>query len=161
MHMKSVVFRLCLLIVTLFSNPIFAQQANASTILLTNTKTNKSFNVFSVTNLDKLQAIIGKATTIDKQQMEKDEPPIITFNYNGLLIEMQKDKIKNIAITNKKWKLDSFTVGIFLGDVAAKYTEMKKIYAADYNFKLNAGKGCIYVDVDQFKTVKKIGIILL
>lgn len=143
------------------SFPILAQQSVPSNLLLWSSKTNKSIKVANPYNMDKLQAAIGKAITVDKQVLEKEEAPTYVFTYDGLVIEMQNDRIKNLTITNKKWKLDGFTTGIFLGDIAAKYEEMKKIYAADYNFKVMDIKGCIFVDVDKVKTVKKLGIVFL
>jgi len=150
-----------LLFVLLFGlNTISAQQVSC-TLPLQNAKTGKSINACTKSDPDKIQAIIGKATTIDKQVYEKDEAPIFTLTYDGLVVEMQNGLIKNIIITNKKWKLNGLTIGTIYDTVAAKHEPMKKMYAADFNFKIKDTKGCLFIDVDELKSVKKIGVVFL
>ncbi|EKT3967088.1 hypothetical protein JE945_000838 [Flavobacterium psychrophilum] len=40
--------------------------------------------------------------------------PSLSFTYDGLIIEMQNDKISNLAISNTKWKLNTISVGMSL-----------------------------------------------
>lgn len=158
--MKSIIrcflFALFLLGITTIS----AQQVSCS-LPLQNAKTGKSINSCTKSDPDKIQAIIGKATTIDKQVYEKDEAPIFTLTYDGLVVEMQSGLIKNITITNKKWKLNGLSIGSAFDAVVAKHEQIKKMYAADFNFKIKDTKGCLFIDVDELKNVKKIGVVFL
>ncbi|RXR21100.1 hypothetical protein EQG63_03935 [Flavobacterium amnicola] len=158
--MKSKITYLLLALMLFGATTISAQQV-ACTLPLQNAKTNKSINTCTKSDPDKIQAIIGKATTIDKQVYEKDEAPIFTLNYDGLVIEMQSGVIKNITITNKKWKLNGLTIGSTFDQVVAKHEQIKKIYAADFNFKIKDTKGCLFIEVDELKNVKKIGVVFL
>lgn len=158
--MKIKIIHLFTVLFLVTANTVLAQQTFCL-LPLQNTKTGKSINSCIKSDPDKIQAIIGKATTIDKQVYEKDEAPIFTLNYDGLVIEMQSGQIKNIIITNKKWKLNGLTIGTHFDAVATKHEPMKKMYAADFNFKIKDTKGCLFIDVDELKTVKKIGVVFL
>ena len=158
--MKTNIIHLFTVLFLVTVNTVIAQQTSCS-LPLQNAKTGKSINACTKSDPDKIQAIIGKATTIDKQVYEKDEAPIFTLNYDGLVIEMQSGIIKNITITTKKWKLNGLTIGSTFDQVVAKHEQIKKIYAADFNFKIKDTKGCLFVDVDELKNVKKIGVVFL
>ena len=158
--MKSKITHFLFTIFLFIATTVSAQQPTCS-MPLQNAKTGKSINSCVKSNPDKIQAIIGKATTIDKQVYEKDEEPIFTLTYDGLVIEMQNGQIKNIIITNKKWKLNGQTIGTHFDAVATKHESIKKMYAADYNFKIKDTKGCLFIDVDELKNVKKIGVVFL
>ncbi|WP_206758558.1 hypothetical protein, partial [Tenacibaculum finnmarkense] len=52
--------------------------------------------------------------SINKQLPDDKEEPVFIFTYDGLIIEMQNDKISNLAISNTKWKLNTISVGMSL-----------------------------------------------
>ncbi|SNB19198.1 conserved hypothetical protein [Flavobacterium psychrophilum] len=52
--------------------------------------------------------------SINKQLPDDKEEPVFIFTCDGLIIEMQNDKISNLAISNTKWKLNTISVGMSL-----------------------------------------------
>lgn len=140
---------------------LFIHQLKAQTpctLTLTNVKTKKSINICTKIDPDKVEAILGKAITLDKEIEEKDEPAIFYFTYDGLTMVMQNNQFKNVTITNKKWKLNGFTIGTLFEEIEAKHEQLKKIYAADYKFKVSGSTAFIFLDVDNLKNVKRIGV---
>jgi len=156
--MKTKIRYFLFALLLLSTSTIWSQQTSC-TMPLQNSKTGKSINSCTKSDPDKIQAVIGKAISIDKQVYEKDEAPIFTLKYDGLVIEMQSGQIKNIVITSKKWKLNGLTIGTIFDDVVAKHEQIKKMYAADYNFKIKDTKGCLFIDVDELKNIQKIGTV--
>lgn len=158
--MKTKIIHLFTVLFLVTVNTVIAQQTSCS-LPLQNAKTGKSINSCIKSDPDKIQAIIGKASAIDKQVYEKDEAPIFTLTYDGLVIEMQNGQIKSIIITNKKWKLNGLTIGTNYDSVVTKHELIKKMYAADFNFKIKDTRGCLFIDVDALKNVIKIGAVFL
>lgn len=158
--MKTNIKHFLFTLLLLCTSTIWSQQSLCA-MPLQNAKTGKSINSCTKSDPDKIQAVIGKATSIDKQVYEKDEAPIFSLKYDGMVIEMQNGLIKNIIITNKKWKLNGLTVGTSFDNVVAKHEQIKKMYAADFNFKIKDARGCLFIDVDELKSVKKIGVVFL
>jgi hypothetical protein len=149
-----------LLVMNFFFLSSFAQQPQSDKpiLVLTNAKTNKSIKVCESIDPDRVEAILGKAITLDKEIFEKGEEPIYKFIYDGLEMEMQNNKVKVLTITNKKWKLNSFTVGTLFETIEAKHQQIKKIYFSDYKFEIKNTNGFMFVDVDNLKNVKRIGV---
>ncbi|WP_428223694.1 hypothetical protein [Flavobacterium sp.] len=135
-----------------------ALQAQGCTLILTNVKTNKKINICVPIDPDKVEAILGKAITLDKEIQEKGEPAVFSFTYDGLTMLMQDNRFKNVTITNKKWKLNGFTIGTLFEDIEAKHEQIKKIYFADFKFKIKESNGFLFIDVDKLKNVKRIGV---
>ena len=135
-----------------------ALQAQGCTLTLTNVKTNKKINICVPIDPDKVEAILGKAITLDKEIQEKGEPAVFSFTYDGLTMLMQDNRFKNVTITNKKWKLNGFTIGTLFEDIEAKHEQIKKIYFADFKFKIKESNGFLFIDVDKLKNVKRIGV---
>lgn len=155
--MKAKITFLLLLVSVFFLN-VSAQQAKPF-LLLTNAKTGKSIKVCETIDPDKVEAILGKAITLDKEVPDDGEPPYFVFKYDGLLIELQNDKIRNLAITNKKWKLNSFTVGVLLEDIAAKHEKHDAKFVYDKRFKVKDSKAVIFAEIDNLQRVTKLGVI--
>ena len=135
-----------------------ALQAQGCTLTLTNVKTNKKINICVPIDPDKVEAILGKAITLDKEIQEKGEPAVFSFTYDGLTMLMQDNRFKNVTITNKKWKLNGFTIGTLFEEIEAKHEQIKKIYFADFKFKIKESNGFLFIDVDKLKNVKRIGV---
>lgn len=146
------------LLVGVFSFWANTFQAQTCTLSLTNVKTNKKINICATIDPDKVEAILGKAISLDKEIQEKGEPAVFTFTYDGLSMIMQDNHFKNVTITNKKWKLNSFTIGTLFEDIESKHEQIKKIYFADFKFKIKDSNGFMFVDVDKLKNVKRIGV---
>ncbi|MFK6999464.1 hypothetical protein [Flavobacterium oreochromis] len=152
--MKKIYFLFTLL--TLMINSGIAQ--TNCVLQLTNIKTGKKINICTKIDPDKVEAILGKAITLDKEIQEKNEPPVFSFTYDGLTMIMQDNQFKNVTITNKKWKLNNITIGTLFEEVEAKYEQIKKIYFADYKFKIKDSNGFLFIDVDNLKNVKRLGV---
>lgn len=142
----------------LMVNCIFAQTKSAS-FLLTNAKTNKSINILAKYDPDKVEAILGKAITLDKDVYDKDTSPEFTFNYDGLVILMQDNMVKQITITNKKWKLNSFTIGSLLETVVAKHEKIGVRYKVEHRFKIKDSKGVLTFEIDNLQRITKLGVV--
>ena len=155
--MKAKITFVLLLLSAFFIN-VMAQQAKP-VLLLTNAKTNKSIKVCEPINPDKVEAILGKAITLDKEIPDDGDPPYFVFKYDGLLIELQDDKIKKVDITNKKWKLNSFTVGVLLEDIAAKHEKHDAKFVYDKRFKVKDSKAIIFAEIDSLQRVTKLGVV--
>lgn len=158
--MKSKIIFLLLLLNGFFSN-VIAQQASSvnQTVLLFNAKTNKSINVCNKYDPDKIEAILGKSITLDKEILEHGEEPIYTFRYDGLVIEMQNNAILQLAITNKKWKLNKFTIGTLIEEIAAKHEKDNAKYVYDHRFKIKGSKGVIFAEMDNLQRITKLGVV--
>lgn len=135
------------------------KQQTSPVLTLTNVKTNKSIKVCEKYNPDKIEAILGKAITLDKEILEKGEAPVFTFNYDGLVMEMQNDQMKLLTITNKKWKLNKFTVGIFVEDIAAVHEKHDAKFVTDRRFKVKDSKAVIFAQVNNIQQVTKLGVV--
>ncbi|MFC4816521.1 MULTISPECIES: hypothetical protein [unclassified Flavobacterium] len=149
---------LLLLFLSSFCLNVMAQQ-NKPVLLLTNAKTGKSIKVCEPINPDKVEAILGKAITLEKEVPDDGDPPYFVFKYDGLLIELQDDKIKKVDITNKKWKLNSFTTGNLLEDIAAKHEKHDAKFVYDKRFKVKDSKAVIFVEIDNLQRVTKLGVV--
>jgi hypothetical protein len=155
--MKAKITFLLLLFSAFFLNAM-AQQGKP-VLLLTNAKTGKSIKVCEQNNPDKVEAILGKAITLDKEVPDDGDPPYFVFKYDGLLIELQDDKIRKVDITNKKWKLNSFTIGVLLEDIAAKHEKHDAKFVYDKRFKVKDSKAVIFAEIDNLQRVTKLGVI--
>ncbi len=155
--MKTKITFLLLMIasVTLYS---FKQQTSP-VLTLTNIKTNKSIKVCEKYNPDKIEALLGKAITLDKEILEKGEAPVFTFNYDGLVMEMQNDQMKLLTITNKKWKLNKFTLGINVEEIAAVHEKHDAKFVSDRRFKVKDSKAVIFAQVNKEQQVTKLGVV--
>ncbi|SHI36181.1 hypothetical protein [Flavobacterium terrae] len=155
--MKTKITFLLLMIVsvTLYS---FKQQTSP-VLTLTNIKTNKSIKVCEKYNPDKIEALLGKAITLDKEILEKGEAPVFTFNYDGLVMEMQNDQMKLLTITNKKWKLNKFTIGVNVEDIAAVHEKHDAKFVRDRRFKVKNSKAVIFAQTDSEQKVTKLGVV--
>lgn len=144
----------------LFSlNSVWSQQESVQTVLLINAKTNKSINVCNKYDPDKIEAILGKSITLNKEILEPGEEPVFTFNYDGLVIEMQNNLIKQITITNKKWKLNKFTIGTLIEEIVAKHEKHNAKYVYDHRFKVKGTKAIIFAEMDNLQRITKLGVI--
>jgi hypothetical protein len=137
----------------------FKKPQSSCAIVLTNAKTNKSIKVCDKYNPDKIDAILGRSISMDKEQPEKDEAPVYTFHYDGLELVMQNDKVVNFYITNKKWKLNTFTIGSPLALIEAKYEKVEAKYFKDLRFKFKDTKAILFVEVDADKKTTKLGLV--
>ncbi len=155
--MKTKIAFLLLMIasVTLYS---FKQQTSP-VLTLTNIKTSKSIKVCEKYNPDKIEALLGKAITLDKEILEKGEAPVFTFNYDGLVMEMQNDQMKLLTITNKKWKLNKFTLGINVEEIAAVHEKHDAKFVSDRRFKVKDSKAVIFAQVNKEQQVTKLGVV--
>jgi hypothetical protein len=149
------------ILLVFFANNIWSQQPAAAnqTVLLFNAKTNKSINVCSKYDPDKIEAILGKSITLDKEILEQGEEPIYTFRYDGLVIEMQNNAIKQLTITNKKWKLNKFTIGVLIEEIAAKHEKHDAKYVYDHRFKVKGTKAVIFAEMDDLQRITKLGVV--
>ncbi|AEW87370.1 hypothetical protein [Flavobacterium columnare] len=152
--MKKIYFLFSFLILT--ASTMLAQ--TSCVLQLTNVKTGKKINICTKIDPDRVEAILGKAITLDKEIQEKNGPPIFNFTYDGLTMTMQDDQFKNVTITNKKWKLNNITIGTLFEEVEIKHEQIKKIYFADYKFKIKDSNGFLFIDVDNLKNVKRLGV---
>lgn len=156
MKTKKVISVLVLVLsVVLFS---FRTQSTCG-LLLTNAKTNKSIKLCDSYQPDKIEAIFGHSISMDKEQQEKDEAPILTFTYDGLELVMQNNKVVNLTITNKKWKLNGFTIGTLLSQVEAKHERYEAKHFKDLRFKVKDSKALLFVEVDETQKLKKLQVI--
>lgn len=154
--MKTKIIYLLLAIVVTTSS-IWAQKSTGA-VMLINAKTNKSINVSGKYDPDKVEAILGKAITLVKDIYE-NETPVYTFTYDGLIIEMQNDLIKQATITNKKWKLNTFTIGTLIEEIAAKHEKHNAKFVTDHRFKIKDSKGVIFAEMDNLQRITKLGVV--
>jgi hypothetical protein len=125
---------------------------------LINAKTNKSIKICDQIIPDKIEFYLGVSKSVDKENADKGEEPVITITYDGLVIEMQNNFIKSITITNKKWKLNAFSVGTTIDQIVAKHEQIVTKYFNDMRFKIKDSKGVLFAEVDETKKVKKLGV---
>lgn len=136
----------------------FLRPQNTCDITLSNAKSNKSFKICDKLTNDKIQAVLGKAISMEKQVQENGEDPVFVIVYDGLTLENQNGLIKFIDITSAKWKLNNYTIGSPIEMVEAKFEKSTKMYLSDCKFKLKDGKGILFADVDTNKKIKRIGV---
>jgi hypothetical protein len=137
----------------------FNKQQAAASLLLTNAKTNKSINVCEKNSVQKIEAVLGGAISLNKEMPEPNEEPVFTFTYDGLVIEMQNYKISNLTITNAKWKLNTVSVGMSLAQTSAKFERSEFDYFGSPRFKVKDSKVILFTEIDKVNKVKKIGIV--
>ncbi|WP_300566703.1 hypothetical protein [Flavobacterium sp.] len=137
----------------------FANQQATGSLLLTNAKTNKSINVCEKNSVQKIEAVLGGAISLDKEVPEANEEPVFTFTYDGLTIELQNDKIREVVITGKKWKLNTLTVGITVEQMSPKFERSEFNYVGNPRFKVKDSKAILFTEIDATHIVKKIRIL--
>lgn len=137
----------------------FNQQKTTASLLLINAKTNKSINICEKNSVQKIEAVLGGAISLDKEVPDDKEEPIFTFTYDGLVIEMQNDKVSNLSITNTKWKLNTATVGITVAQMATKFERSEFDYFGNPRFKVKDSKAILFTEIDKTNKVKKIGVV--
>ena len=137
----------------------FTQQQATGSLLLINAKTNKSINVCEKNSVQKIEAVLGGAISLNKELPDDKEEPVFTFTYDGLVIEMQNDKISNLTITNAKWKLNSVSTGMSLVQMTAKFERSEFDYFGNPRFKVKDSKVILFAEIDKTKKVKKIGLV--
>jgi hypothetical protein len=137
----------------------FTQQQTPSSLLLTNVKTNKSINVCEKNSVQKIEAVLGGAISLNKETPEPNEEPVYTFTYDGLTIEMQNDKTSNLTITSAKWKLNTVSVGMSLAQISAKFEKSESDYFGSPRFKVKDSKAILFTEIDKTNKIKKIGIV--
>ncbi|MGH2666256.1 hypothetical protein [Flavobacterium sp.] len=152
---------LCIVSVILLSCFLtgFTSQQGTCSLLLTNAKTNKSINACDKISVQKVEAILGGAITLDKEVPDAKEAPVFTFTYDGLVIEMQNDLIKNFTITGKKWKLNTLSVGIPIEQMSTKFEKHEFNYLGNSRFKVKDSKAILFTETDSANKVKKIGVV--
>jgi hypothetical protein len=126
---------------------------------LINSKTNKSIKICDKIQPDRIEFFLGVSKSVDKENAEKGEDPVITITYDGLVIELQNDFIKSITITNKKWRLNTFSVGTPVGEVEAKHEQIDTKYFSDMRFKIKDSKGVLYTETDFTRKITKLGVV--
>ena len=137
----------------------FNKEKTPPVLLLTNAKTNKSINVCEKNSVQKTEAILGGAISLNKELPDDKEEPVFTFTYDGLVIEMQNDKISNLTITNTKWKLNTASVGISLVQMSSKFERSEFDYLGNPRFKVKDSKANLFTEVDKTNKVIKIRIL--
>ena len=137
----------------------FTKQQATGSLLLTNAKTNKSINVCEKNSVQKIEAVLGGAISLNKELPDDKEEPVFTFTYDGLVIEMQNDKVSNLNITNAKWKLNTVSVGMSLVQIVAKFERSEFDYFGSPRFKVKDSKAILFTEIDKTNKVKKIGIV--
>ncbi|MEO8517319.1 MAG: hypothetical protein ABI426_11260 [Flavobacterium sp.] len=155
--MKTKILAILVVVLSCFLSSFKNQQATCK-LLLTNTKTNKSINICEKNSVQKIEAILGKAITLDKELPDDKEEPIFTFTFDGLVIEMQNDKISNLSITNAKWKLNTASVGITLAQMITKFERSEFDYFGDPRFKVKDSSAILFAEVDAAKKIKKLSV---
>jgi hypothetical protein len=132
---------------------------SACSMSLINAKTGKSIKICNKISSGKIDLTLGIAVSEDKEIQDKGEAPLVTINYDGLVIEMQDEFIKGITITNKKWKLNTFTIGSPIEQVMAKHEQVKtNNFYNDLRFKIKDFKGLLFAEVEKDNKIKKLGI---
>ena len=126
---------------------------------LINSKTNKSIKICDKILPDRIEFFLGVSKSVDKENAEKGEDPVITITYDGLVIELQNDFIKSITITSKKWKLNTFSVGTPVGEVEAKHEQIDTKYFSDMRFKIKDSKGVLFAETDVTRKITKLGVV--
>ena len=130
----------------------FTKKQTACALVLTNAKTNKSINVCDKNSVQKIEAVLGGAISLDKEVPDSKEPPIFLFTYDGLLIELQNDMIKSLTITGKKWKLNTLTIGIPIEQMTAKFEKHEFNYLGHSRFKVKTPRlFCLQKQIRQIK----------
>lgn len=137
----------------------FNKQQATPKLLLVNAKTNKSINVCEKNSLQKIEKIFLGSISLDKEHPDDNEEPVFTLTYDGLIIEMQNDRISNLTITNPKWKLNTASVGISLAQMASKFERFEFDYLGNPRFKVKDSKVVLFTEMDKTNKVKKIGLV--
>ncbi len=137
----------------------FNKQQAAASLLLTNAKTNKSINVCEKNSVQKIEAVLGGAISLNKELPDDKEEPVFTFTYDGLTIEMQNDKIIEVIISNKKWKLNTLSVGITPQQMSPKFERSEFDYLGNPRFKVKDSKVNLFTEIDKTNKVKRIRIL--
>ncbi|MEO8233979.1 MAG: hypothetical protein ABI549_01075 [Flavobacterium sp.] len=137
----------------------FAVHQNTNPLLLTNAKTNKSINILEKNSVQKIEAVLGGAISLNKELPDDKEEPVFTFTYDGLIIEMQNDKISNLTISNTKWKLNTVSTGMSLAQISSKFERSEFDYFGNPRFKVKDSKVILFVEIDKTNKVKKIGMV--
>jgi hypothetical protein len=157
--MKTKILSILFVITLSYISIGFTQQQAIGSLLLTNVKTNKSINVCEKNSVQKIEAVLGGAISLNKEAPEPNEEPVYTFTYDGLTIEMQNDKTSNLTITNAKWKLNKVSVGMSLVQLSAKFERSESDYFGSPRFKVKDSKAILFTEIDKTNKVKKIGIV--
>ncbi|WP_394758325.1 hypothetical protein [Flavobacterium sp.] len=138
----------------------FTQQQATGSLLVTNAKTNKSINVCEMNSVQKIEAILGGAKSLNKEVLEPNEEPVYIFTYDGLTIEMQNDRIMEVTISNKKWKLNTLSVGITVAQMSLKFERSEFDYLKNPRFIVKNSKANLFAEIDEATNiVKKIRIL--
>ena len=137
----------------------FIQQQATGSLLLTNAKTNKSINVCEKNSVQKIEAVLGGAISLNKELPDDKEAPVFTFTYDGLVIEMQNEKISNLTISNAKWKLNTASTGMSLAQMTSKFERSEFDYFGNPRFKVKDSKVILFAEIDKTNIVKKIGLV--
>jgi hypothetical protein len=130
-------------------------------LTLTNSKTNRSIKICDKIAPDKIEFYLGVSKSVEKESEGNGEDGLITITYEGLVIELQNDYVKNITITNKKWKLNTFSVGTPIDQVMSKHEQIVSKYFSDMRFKIEDTKGVLFAEIDEAKKIKKLGVSLI
>ncbi|MFM9988842.1 hypothetical protein [Flavobacterium sp.] len=157
--MKTKILSILFVITLSYISIGFTQQQAPSSLLLTNAKTNKSINVCEKNSVQKIEAVLGGAISLNKELPDDKEEPVFTFTYDGLTIEMQNDKISNVTISNSKWKLNTVSVGMSLAQISAKFEKSESDYFGSPRFKVKDSKAILFTEIDKTNKIKKIGIV--
>jgi hypothetical protein len=136
----------------------FAKQEATCTLLLTNTKTNKSIKVCDPQSVQHIEKMLGGAISLDKEIPYGETEPFFIFTYDGLVIEMKDGKIISVAITNKKWKLNTLLVGASIAKPPVGFERSEFNYIGNPRFKWKTCKAIVFTEIDKAQIVKKIGV---
>ena len=134
----------------------FNKQKTSGILLLTNAKTNKSINLCEKNSVQKIEAVLGGAISLNKELPDDKEEPVFTFTYDGLTIEMQNDKVIEAIISNKKWKLNTLSVGITPQQMSPIFERSEFDYLGNPHFKVKDSKVILFTEVDKTNKVKRI-----
>ena len=137
----------------------FKKQKNTEILLLTNAKTNKSINICEKNSVQKIEAVLGGALSLNKELPDDKEEPVFIFTYDGLVIEVQNDRISNLTITNGKWKLNTVSTGMSLAQMSAKFERSEFDYFGNSRFKVKNATIILFAEIDKANKVRKIGVV--
>lgn len=155
----TVIIALSCLFVGFKAKAIKEKSAAPCAMSLINSKTNKSIKICDKIVPDRIEFFLGVSKSVDKENAEKGEDPVITITYDGLAIELQNDFIKSITITSKKWKLNTFSIGTPVGEVEAKHEQIDTKYFSDMRFKIKDSKGVFFAETDYARKITKLGVV--
>ena len=137
----------------------FKKQKNTEILLLTNAKTNKSINICEKNTVHKIEAVLGGALSLNKELPDDKEEPVFIFTYDGLVIEVQNDRISNLTITNGKWKLNTVSTGMSLAQMSVKFERSEFDYFGNSRFKVKNATVILFAEIDKANKVRKIGVV--